>query len=345
MDRNRLAISVANLLVLVILAGPALARDKTDVVTLVNGDHVTGEIKKLEMGLVRLSTDSMATVYIEWKDITRITSEYFFEIEMTDGTRYFGSLAEPEAENTIRVELLESAVDLSKPDVVKIEPIRSTFWKRVDGSLKLGFSFTKSSEVKQLNAGFEMSHRARKFRNELSTSSIVTAKPDEPDSRRHDFSYYYYRYLKRRYSVVASSALQSNDELGLDLRVLLGGGISRNIVQTNSSLLVAGAGLAVNREWRSGEDPDDTSLELVLNADYSFVRYNTPKADIGVSLDVFPSVSDSGRWRAEFDTRFRREMINDFFLDIDLYFSYDNRETEEASSQDYGILLGVSWTF
>ena len=41
------------------------AREKTDVVILKNGDRITGEIKKLDRGKLKLKTDDMSTVYIE----------------------------------------------------------------------------------------------------------------------------------------------------------------------------------------------------------------------------------------------------------------------------------------
>ena len=49
---------------LALLAVPAWAQ-KTDVVTLVNGDTLTCEIKLLERGRLQVSTDHMGTVNIE----------------------------------------------------------------------------------------------------------------------------------------------------------------------------------------------------------------------------------------------------------------------------------------
>ena len=49
------------------------ARDKTDVIILKNGDRVTGEIRKLERGKLRLSTDHMSDILIEWEGIKHIT--------------------------------------------------------------------------------------------------------------------------------------------------------------------------------------------------------------------------------------------------------------------------------
>ena len=49
----------------VLTAMPAHA-EKTDIVVLANGNIVTGEVKSLEFGTLRYSTDSMGTVKIDW---------------------------------------------------------------------------------------------------------------------------------------------------------------------------------------------------------------------------------------------------------------------------------------
>ena len=58
---------LAAILILFCLA-PVARAAKTDVVVLINGNDVTGEIKSLEFGELRYSTDSMGTVSIDWED-------------------------------------------------------------------------------------------------------------------------------------------------------------------------------------------------------------------------------------------------------------------------------------
>ena len=58
--------SLAAILVFLCLSLAAQAA-KTDIVVLINGNDVTGEIKSLEFGELRYSTDSMGTVSIEWE--------------------------------------------------------------------------------------------------------------------------------------------------------------------------------------------------------------------------------------------------------------------------------------
>ncbi|MFQ5936542.1 MAG: hypothetical protein ACE5LB_09050 [Acidiferrobacterales bacterium] len=41
---------------------------KTDKVELMNGDVITCEIKSLQRGVLRVSTDSMGTLDIEWEE-------------------------------------------------------------------------------------------------------------------------------------------------------------------------------------------------------------------------------------------------------------------------------------
>jgi hypothetical protein len=47
----------------------AQAQRKTDVVTLYNGDRITGEVKSLNAGILRFSTDAMGTLRVEWQEI------------------------------------------------------------------------------------------------------------------------------------------------------------------------------------------------------------------------------------------------------------------------------------
>ena len=45
------------------------AQGRTDVVTLPNGDRITGEIKRLERGRLEFKTDDAGTLYLEWDKI------------------------------------------------------------------------------------------------------------------------------------------------------------------------------------------------------------------------------------------------------------------------------------
>ena len=83
----------------VVAAGLALAlraaqatAQKTDSVWIRNGDRITGEVKSMSRALLKYSTDDLGTISIEWTNVTRIYSPSTFEIQVTSGRKYYGSL-------------------------------------------------------------------------------------------------------------------------------------------------------------------------------------------------------------------------------------------------------------
>src|SRR6187431_1120181 len=64
----------------------ALAKNVDDVVVLKNGDRLTGEIKGLQRGELRVKADYMAeAVRLDWARIERIESKSTFMIYLVDG--------------------------------------------------------------------------------------------------------------------------------------------------------------------------------------------------------------------------------------------------------------------
>ncbi len=80
---------------LIILLGGPLFSQKDDTVRLDNGDRITGEIKKVEYGIMNLKTSDMGTLYIEWTKIESIKSKKFFEIYLNDNTNILDKLIHP----------------------------------------------------------------------------------------------------------------------------------------------------------------------------------------------------------------------------------------------------------
>lgn len=67
-----------------------MAAQKTDVVTLQNGDRITDEIKRLERGRLEYSTDDMGMLNIEWDEIDVLTSVLTFEVELVVSDFFLG---------------------------------------------------------------------------------------------------------------------------------------------------------------------------------------------------------------------------------------------------------------
>jgi len=313
------------LLLLLLLLSPATDAQaaKTDILILHNGDRITGEIKSLARGQLSYSTDNSQTLSIEWDKVARLSSAYFFLLETQNGFKYFGSLAEASHDSVLVVTWMESINELEILDVVRITPIKKTFWDRVDGSLSVGYSATKASAVSQFTLDGNAKYKGQIYSTELALNAITTNERDDKTTRTFNFSLDQSKRLKRRWVATATGGAQRNDELGLDLRLLLSGELGYNLIHTNASMLPISLGLSVNREW-SEDQTADNNLEGVISASYSLYFYDSPKTDLTTTITLYPSLTTRGRLRRYFSINLSHELFNDFFVKLTYNASHDN---------------------
>jgi hypothetical protein len=79
---------------------------------------------------------------------------------------------------------------------------------------------------------------------------------------------------------------------------------------------------------------------------YRYFRYAEPERSLDTIINVYPSLTDTGRVRADLRTTFKLELIRDFFWAMELYADYDNEPlSENAHEFDYGIITSVGWSY
>ncbi len=238
----RRALSLAGLC-LFAPAGAALAQ-RTDVIVLFNGDHVTGEIKSYATGRLTVETDIGSDLSLKWNRITSITSDKQFEVETTDGAYYYGSLAPSTPPGKLAIVSAGGTRELGFLDVVRVAPIYQTFWRRWDGSLDLGFNYTQASSIVQLNLNANAIFRRPTFAASASINSFFSSQSGVPSSQRANFSLGYQKFLKDRWFLAGFGGADRNLDLGLDLRLTLGAGYGRYLIQTNQTTLGALLGIS-----------------------------------------------------------------------------------------------------
>ncbi len=319
---------------------------KTDVVTLANGDRITGEVERLDRGRLEFSTDDAGTLYLEWDKLANVIASRVVEVVLGDGRRFLGSLG-PAAPRTLAVVGPVGTITLSMPLVTIIRPIGGSFWRKLDGSVDVGFSYTRSSGVAQLNVNSDTVFQRPASRARFTASLTQTRTDDDTDDDddRGSLEMSYLRYRWQRWFVSAAGRFERNESLGVDLRSQVGATIGPRLVNSNRAQLVMGAGLAVNDE--RAIDADATrNLEALFLFSWSFFTYDRPKTTIDIDLQYYPSLSNAGRHRLQLDASAKRELWKDLFVALTLYNTYDSRPpTEKADRNDVGVVLSVGWSY
>ena len=326
-------------------AASSLLAQQTDVITLSNGDRITGEIKSYASGRLTVDTSHSGWVKVKWSLITSISSDKQFDIETIDGVHHYGSLAPSDPPGRLTIVSGPQTITIGFFDLFELTPIYEKFWRRWDGSLDVGFNYTQSNNLLQFNFDFDATYRMRESQFAVDLTAFFSKQEGVVGASRGSFSLLYDRYFGRNWVGEGFIGLDRNIQLGLDLRETVGVGAGYFLARTNQAWLLALAGFTGNHEIPV-EGEDTNSAEMVAGARYSYFMYDFPKLTLTASLAVFPSLTVSGRVRLEFQTSVKREIISDFYLSLSIFDSFDSRDpTTLTAKNDWGPTVSIGWQF
>jgi hypothetical protein len=321
----------------------ALAQRKTDIVTLHNGDRITGEVKSLYGGILHFSTDSMGTIKIEWQGIASLKSNYYYEVRRSDGARHFGSFEESPRPGQLLVQEPGGDREIEWLEVVELRPIEDKAIDRIDAYLAAGYSFNRASDVALTTFNASISYENENTRNELSARATHTQTEDETtESARLKLDRYVWTDRSKLFRLSFAN-YETNDELSLDHRIGVGAGLGRYFMDTHRLRIMGVAGAQVITEQTPAEG-EEQNVELYIASSFATWRFNTPELEVELSFALYPSLTDSGRIRSDTDLTIRWEIIEDLFFDITAFGSSDNR-ADSNKQFDYGLTTGIGWTY
>jgi putative salt-induced outer membrane protein YdiY len=339
------------MLALAVMATPAFAQLEddaayTDRIFLHNGDIVTGNMKELDRGKLRVKTRTMDTVYINWVDIDRIESDKHLRIEGTDGRFNYGTISAVGEGDKLTIDQAGEEIEIPLLAVATIQPIRAneSFWRKIEGDVKTGIDYTKASDILLINLSSNLRYREEKYEIALNASWNETARAEDQSSSRMDLTTTYTRFLENRWFWKGSAGFDRNQELGIDLRGIAAGTAGRYLFETPTTRFELNAGLAINREKRT-DNTEVSNTEGLIRSSLEIFKHTLPITRLSANVSVFPGISDSGRLRVNADLSLRNEIIRSLFWDMSLYATYDNRPAQGFAEDDYGIVTSIGASF
>ena len=334
------------LLAIVTFASPLLA----DEVTFNNGDRLTGEIKGLQSGELRIKADYMAeAVRLDWSKVERLESKSTFMIWLVDGKLVTDVVRLlPEQSNRTANFLIGNSgqpIRVNQLDVIRIAPTENTFWKKLDGSIDLGFSFTSGNDQYQTQVAATTTYRTGDHSFTASVDSSFSGQPEGDSSRRYQFSFDYRKQLNNRWYAGGIFDLLHSSQQSLDLRTSVGGLIGRNLKQTDHTRLSVYGGIVGTREQYTAvlEKPRTTNVDGLAGVDFATFKFS--KTDIRSRLSLFPSITTPGRMRMQATSDLRIKIVKDLWWGFHVYESFDSNPPVSANKNDLGISTSLGWKF
>lgn len=331
--------------VFLVLAISPVSGQKTDVIALRNGNTITGEIKSVARGKLEYSTDDMGTMSVKWDKVLRIRSFDFFQVELRNGDRLFGTLPAADEDGKMVVFLADQDT-IELRNVVLITPIQTTFWDRTSGYIDFGFNLTRADEQREISLSAQFKYRGRKLGATVTGNSYLRFQNQERSTSRSSAGLTGERFLPRAASLLLPVNLEQNEELDLALRTTVGVGAGRYFIRNNRLLLQGAVTLAGQREQFTGADSAVISLEAQLVSNFEVFRFDSPKLDFTLAPQLFVSLTQLGRFRTDIQLRSSYEVFKDFFFGLTAFYKGDtDPPSAGAAKDDYGANLTIGWSW
>ena len=307
-------------------------------------NHLLGEFKRIERGMLYFKTPGTDTISIEWDHVDSLSSPKNLEIELDDGQILYGSIEAAAIKGHISIRQADSTESLPTMKVVRATEIEDDFRERFDGSISAGVNLAGANDYESYNFGLDMTYTTKKYASSVNASSHANRSADTSKSEQSNLNIRSSRRLKNRWYTGGLLIFDRNEELGIDLRSSIGVTVGKSVRHTNSQILHIDGGLLYTQEEITGSLDKNDSQEAFLGLGWEVFRYDEPELDLSTSLVAIPSLSESGRVRAELDVTLKWEIIDDLYWQLSFQGSYDNEPPSvDASTTDYSVISGLAY--
>jgi hypothetical protein len=335
------------------LTTPLFARDKTDLLVMKNGDHMTCEVKGLDTGVLYVSFDYIdGTTSVDWSKVARLESKQSFIVKTEDGTVYTGMLrtSETSAGRPVRIEVVENEAhetEIDRSKIIGMTAISEKFWERFNGQINFGINYSKGNQSTQFSLGSQTAYVRERWNAGANFDSNLASSTGANASTRNSLNLTVVRLLRKNnwFYAGVGDLLQSSEQ-GISHQSGLGGGVGKYLKNTNqTSISVLGGAVWQNTTYNQPGVSSSTQdiVGALLYADVKIFRFS--KTNFSVTGALIPALSEPGRIYFNTNASYYVKLFSNLKWNASFYGNWDNRPPAGLSGSDYGTTSGLSWTY
>lgn len=322
-------------------AFPVLA----DEVHLVNGDRVTGEIARMEKGVLLLKTTFAGDITLKWEEVSCITSDREHTFRLKNNEVWIGRADCPASGKIqIVVERIGESAELSLGDLEAINPSPPPPAVTYKGNIVGGGSLSRGNTdetAANVSAGFEARSKRHRFTlagkyNYGETAKEITTR-NGLGRIKYDF------FVRKNLYTFAQARFERDDFQDLNLRSTMGLGLGYQILDTKQTSLFAEAGISYfNEDFMEAKDRD----------------FSTARESVGFNIDILPkritffhlhelyfSLEESKSYYLSSEQGFRLMLFRTFFANFQVDFSYNSKPAPGREKSDIAYIASLGYTF
>ena len=113
------------------------------------------------------------------------------------------------------------------------------------------------------------------------------------------------------------------------------------LFRTNNAYWSVRAGFNRNIEDFSNETPDNSSWEGYFGTELNL--YDIGDLSLYADAIVYPSFTESGRWRVDHTFTGKYELPFDLYFKLEFKLNFDNQPATDAGTTDYVLKSAIGW--
>lgn len=344
---------IFTIFLITVFAVPLFAQAKADVVVMQNGDRITCEIKGLEGGILMVKLDYVdGTVSIQWSKVAKIESDHLFIVKTNDGMVLEGQLstAASKPDEPLRIEVSPKSTDkveLESQDVVTIRTSSEKFWKRFNGDISIGMSYSKGNRSTQYNLSSSIEYPRERWNAIARFNSNLSSNSNSSATTRNQFDMRVNRLMKwdNFFSTATVNVLESSEQ-GIGIQTTLSGGVGFLVRDSNHSKVSVLGGLGWQRTNYTGSGQGRNTqnmLGAILNTQVKVFKFK--KTGLNIDATLLPSLSEPGRVYFKINQEYYVKLFSNLSWNFSFYGNWDSRPPLGLSASDYGTSTGLGWSF
>jgi hypothetical protein len=253
---------------------PVFAQTK-DTILLFNGQILIGDIKAGQYGEISIDDIDLKLLHVKQYKIKVLTTSRKFRIETNSKKSLVGIMKKSPKEGCVSI--VQDNGTLFDTEILNLNTIialEKNFFSQLNGNLSAGFSYTKSSDIGQINVSSNIQYVTRLFDYQLSASMNGTLDSSGYSRDREEAGIFTAYSFSPSWFAAVSVDYQRNLELSIARRYqqLIGGG--NKIFVHKYSQLLAVSGLVFNQEKSTSGASSDLLLEIPFVLKFNFFKYH-----------------------------------------------------------------------
>ncbi len=331
-------------LLFIFLLTSSLLFSQNDSIVLNNNNKIVGEIKSMDQSVLIFKTAySDSDFKIKWQRVKEVYSDRLFIVALSNGKRLDATINTDSINKNIV--LLNAGGYILETEIKKIillDAIGKNFFSRITAEFDVGITLTKANNSTQITANALLGYVANKWSLNGDFSSVFNRQDGVEDIKRVEGNLMFQWFLPKDWFLSTSVNLLSNNEQKLKLRTTGKFGAGYYFKHNNSLAFSAGAGLAYNNEeFTDPLQESKNSMEAYFGSQFN--KYDIGDLSLLTSIFAFPSLTESGRFRLDFNFDLKYDLPLDFYIKTGVTYNYDNQPAVGATQGDYVVQTSFGW--